>query len=87
MTHAINGTRTSRLVGVPCADACNRRRVVCVSPELLTSRIAVVVPPGEAAVFSPHEARTLAQQLLVLAALFDGQPLGVTQVGVGGRTP
>lgn len=87
MTHAIAGNRMSRLLRLPCADACNRRRVVLVSPELFTGRIAVVVPPGEAAVFSPHEARMVAQQLLVLAALFDGQHQGVTQVGVGGRTP
>jgi hypothetical protein len=86
MTHAINGTRHSRLVGVPCADAGGRRRVVQVSPQRLTGRIALIIPPGESAVFSPHEARTLAQQLVILAAALDELHQGIGPGGVGGRT-
>ena len=87
MTHAINGTKDSRLVGVPCADAGDRQRVVRLSPQWTTGRIALITPPGESAVFSPHEARTLAQQLLILAAALDEHHQGIRPGGAGGRIP
>ena len=87
MTQTTNSnSRTVSLARIPCADACNRRRTVGVSPELLTSRIALVTPPGESAVLTPHEARTLAQQLLVTAAALDGQHQNVTPLDSRRRT-
>lgn len=81
MTQAISGTsRIKSLTRIPCADACNRRRTVGVSPESSTGRVALVAPPGESAVMSPHEARALAHQLLVVAASLDNQHQDVTQL-------
>ena len=77
MTQAINGiSRVASQNRIPCADSCGRRRTVRVSPEPSTGRVALVTPPGESAVFSPHEARTLAQQLLVIAGALDGHQVG-----------
>jgi hypothetical protein len=87
MTQAITGTRrTTSLTRIPCADACNRRRTVGLNPEPSTGRIALVTPPGESAVLSPHEARTLAQQLLVIAAALDEQHQNVTPLDSRRRT-
>lgn len=74
MTQAIDSNSRNRpLRLIPCADACNRRRTVRLSPELSTGRIALVTPPGESAVLSPHEASVLAQELLALAEWVERQ--------------
>jgi hypothetical protein len=87
MTQALNRTsRTTSLTRIPSADARNRRRTVGVSPESSTGRVALITPPGESAVLSPHEARALAQQLLVMAAALDAQHQDVTPLDSRRRT-
>lgn len=86
MTQAMNGiSRNKSWARIPCADACNRRRTVGVLPESSTGRITLITPPGESAVLSPHEARTLAQQLLAMATALDTQHQDVTPPGSGRR--
>lgn len=86
MTQAISGNSPSRpLVRIPCADACNRRRTVRLGTEPSTGRIALVTPPGESAVLSPHEASTLAQELLALAERVERQY--AVRAQLGGKQP
>jgi hypothetical protein len=84
MAQVINGNKSQ--TRVPCADAFNRRRTVRVLSQLSTDRIALLTPPGESAVLSPHEARTLAADLLTRAAAIDGLHKEITHLASRGQT-
>lgn len=83
----MNATATGnrRRLSVACADTFNRRRTVGLASDTASGRVVLAAPPGETAVFSPHEARVLAQQLVFLADALDAAHDQHTVTALSGR--
>lgn len=72
---------------VPCADTFNRRRTIDIAPDVSTGQVVLAAPPGETAMLSPHEARTLAQRLVLMADTLDADHGQQNVTAILGRRP